>query len=166
MKKLKINKRKRRRNRLKSCSNTKAIRTMNTTTTITLNDRFSMIKKSNGFPPQAPRGRSRSQSRNRQQAPPPSLQGSRRNRQLLDQLEKQHKMRLALKLKNVSMISCRLGVHEYSNQFFNLQKSILRSRGRVQGQIIRSGVKRAAAIKKAVNVRNLKRANNLTTFIP
>lgn len=76
---------------------------MNTTTTITLNDRFSMIKKSNGFPQQPQRGRSRSQSRNRQQQQQQQeLRGSRRNRKLLDQLEKQHKMRLALKLKNVS----------------------------------------------------------------
>lgn len=76
---------------------------MNTTTTITLNDRFSMIKKSNGFQQQQPqhRGRSRSRSRSRQQ--PLELRGSRRNQRLLTQLEKQHKMRLALKLKNVSV---------------------------------------------------------------
>lgn len=36
----------------------------------------------------------------------------------------------------------------------------------MQGQIVRNGAKRAATIKKAVNVRNLKRANSLTTFVP
>lgn len=46
------------------------------------------------------------------------------------------------------------------------QKSIVRSRGRMQGQIVRNGAKRATAIKKAVNVRNLKRSNSLTTFVP
>ena len=74
---------------------------MNNTTTITLNDRFSQIKKPQGNPQQQ-RGRSRSRSRG------PNLQGSHRNRSLLDQLEKQHKMRMALKLKNVSMaMHCR-----------------------------------------------------------
>lgn len=79
------------------------ITTMNNTTTITLNDRFSMIKKTNGFPPQAQggRARSRSRSRGRPQQTNVNLRGSTRNRKLLDQLEKQHKMRLALKLKNV-----------------------------------------------------------------
>lgn len=71
---------------------------MNNSTTLTLNDRFSMIKtNTNGFPQRA---RSGSRSRGRQQ--PANLRGSTRNRRLLDQLEKQHKMRLALKLKNVS----------------------------------------------------------------
>lgn len=76
---------------------------MMNTTAITLNDRFSMIKK----PSQtriAARGRSRSRSRGpsapRQQKGA-VLRGSQENRQLLSQLERQHKMRLALKLKNV-----------------------------------------------------------------
>lgn len=80
---------------------------MNNSTTITLNDRFSMIKKPNGFQqPQGGRGRSKSRSRGRsqqQQKQPVGLHGSRRNQKLLDQLEKQHKMRLALKLKNVKL---------------------------------------------------------------
>lgn len=53
------------------------------------------------------RGRSRSRSRGRQQPPPPPqkasngrLQGSRRNQQLLNKLDKQHKMKLALNLKS------------------------------------------------------------------
>lgn len=77
---------------------------MNTTTAITLNDRFSMIKKqpSNTSIPEQ-RGRSRSRSRTRggqkQQA---DLRGSRRNQMLLNKLERQHKLRMALKLKNVS----------------------------------------------------------------
>lgn len=83
---------------------------MNNSTTITLNDRFSMIKKTNGFPPQPAQGassRSRSRSRGTSRGRPQqqtniNLRGSTRNRKLLDQLEKQHKMRLALKLKNVS----------------------------------------------------------------
>lgn len=75
---------------------------MNTSTTLTLNDRFSMMKTmNNGRPQQQPqRGRSRSRSRNQQANQ--ELRGSTRNRKLLDHLEKQHKMRLALKLKNVS----------------------------------------------------------------
>lgn len=73
---------------------------MNKTTTITLNDRFSMIKQTSN----QPRGRSRSRSRsmNRRQPSDTQLRGSRKNQKLLDQLEKQHKMRLAMKLKNVS----------------------------------------------------------------
>jgi len=122
---------------------------MNNSTTLTLNDRFSMIKQTNGFPTQqGGRGlasRSRSRSRGRQQQGNGNLRGSNRNRKLLDQLEKQHKMRLALKLKN---------------------KSILRSRGRAQGQIIRNNARRAGTIKKAVSARNLMRMNSLTTFVP
>lgn len=79
--------------------------TMNNSTTITLNDRFSMIK-TNGAT-QGGRARSRSRSRGRPIQPRQpqtnvNLRGSTRNRKFLDQLEKQHKMRLALKLKNVS----------------------------------------------------------------
>lgn len=81
---------------------------MNSTTAITLNDRFSMIKKP--AMPQAPRvnrsqirGRSRSRSRDPRAARQRSvdLRGSHRNQALLSQLERQHKMRIALKLKNV-----------------------------------------------------------------
>lgn len=78
---------------------------MNNTTTITLNDRFSLMKKPLGNAPQNQRGRSRSRSRGRQTRPA-NLQGSRRNRTLLDALEKQHKMRVALKLKSVRRKSC------------------------------------------------------------
>lgn len=53
-----------------------------------------------------------------------------------------------------------------TNLFFLLQKSILTSRGRAQGQVARNNAKRAATIKKAVNVRNLKRNNSLTTYVP
>lgn len=77
---------------------------MNSTTAITLNDRFSLIKK----PSQtnmAGRGRSRSRSREprqrQRQQRGVDLRGSQRNRALLDKLERQHKMRMALKLKNV-----------------------------------------------------------------
>lgn len=74
---------------------------MNSTTAITLNDRFSMIKK----PSQTnlARGRSRSRSREprQRQQRGVDLRGSQRNRALLDKLERQHKMRIALKLKNV-----------------------------------------------------------------
>lgn len=74
---------------------------MNNTTTITLNDRFSMFK-SNGSQPQGQqKGRPRSRSRSRGQQQPAALRGSTQNRKLLNQLEKQHKMRMALKLKNV-----------------------------------------------------------------
>ena len=75
------------------------------TTAITLNDRFSMIKtpSQTRIQPNA-RGRSRSRSRGpstpRQQKGA-TLRGSQQNRQLLNQLERQHKMRMALKLKNV-----------------------------------------------------------------
>jgi hypothetical protein len=74
---------------------------MNKTTAITLNDRFSMIKQT-GSQPRGDRSRSRSRSMNRRQPSDSQLRGSRRNQKLLDQLEKQHKMRLAMKLKNVS----------------------------------------------------------------
>lgn len=83
---------------------------MNNSTTITLNDRFSMIKKPIGFQqvqqqPQRGRSRSRSRGRSQQQKKQPiGLHGSRRNQKLLDQLEKQHKMRLAMKLKNVRRV--------------------------------------------------------------
>lgn len=79
---------------------------MNTTTAITLNDRFSMIKKqpSNTSIPEQ-RGRSRSRSRTRgTQKPQADLQGSRRNQMLLNKLERQHKLRMALKLKNVNIL--------------------------------------------------------------
>jgi hypothetical protein len=46
-----------------------------------------------------------------------------------------------------------------------LQKNILRSAGRAQGQIIRNRARRAATIKKAINPRNIRR-NNLTTYVP
>lgn len=75
---------------------------MNTTTAITLNDRFSMIKKQpsqNNVAGGNGRARSRSRSRNRRQA---ELRGSRKSQLLLKQMERQHKMRVALKLKNVS----------------------------------------------------------------
>lgn len=77
------------------------------TTAITLNDRFSMIKTPSQTRIQsvAPRG-SRSRSRSRGPSTPrqqkgATLRGSQQNRQLLNQLERQHKMRMALKLKNV-----------------------------------------------------------------
>jgi hypothetical protein len=76
---------------------------MNKNTAITLNDRFSMLQKSEQV--QGRRGRSRSRSRGRQQQRNSNgggrLQGSRRNQALLDKLEKQHKMKLALNLKSV-----------------------------------------------------------------
>jgi hypothetical protein len=146
---------------------------MNNTTTISLNDRFSLIKKPITSPQQQQpqRGRSRSRSRGRQQSQPKpaNLQGTRRNRVLLDQLEKQHKMRLAMKLKNVrkrSFMDISFAVSSIFRLFFHTQKSILTSRGRAQGQLIRTGARRAAAIKKAVNVRQLKRSNTLTTYVP
>jgi hypothetical protein len=82
--------------------------TMNTSTTLTLNDRFSMMKSPLQMAPQPGRGRSRSRSRGRQQQQQirprgTDLRGSKRNQKLLTQLEKQHKMRLAMKLKNVSL---------------------------------------------------------------
>lgn len=40
------------------------------------------------------------------------------------------------------------------------------SRGRVQGQIIRTGARRAANIRKNVNVRQLQRSNTLTSYVP
>ena len=40
------------------------------------------------------------------------------------------------------------------------------SRGRVQGQIVRTGARRAANIKKNVNVRQLQRSNTLTSYVP
>lgn len=57
------------------------------------------------------------------------------------------------------------------SNFYCLQKSILRSRGqtirgRAPAQVARNNLKRALAVKKAVNVRNLKRSNSLTTFVP
>lgn len=94
---------------------------MNTTTAITLNDRFSMIKKQ---PSQTTLGggggvvgaanvgvvRGRSRSRSRSRGPPKrqsadQLRGSRRNQMLLNQLERQHKLRVAMKLKNVCCCS-------------------------------------------------------------
>lgn len=76
---------------------------MMNTTAITLNDRFSMIKTPSQT--RIARGRSRSRSRGPSQQPRQqkgaSLRGSQQNRQLLSQLERQHKMRMALKLKNV-----------------------------------------------------------------
>lgn len=85
---------------------------MNTTTAITLNDRFSMIKTPSqtrlnrgGSQTRNSRGRSRSRSRGpstpQRQQKEAYLRGSRSNRLLLNQLERQHKMRMALKLKNV-----------------------------------------------------------------
>lgn len=130
---------------------------MNTTTAITLNDRFSLIKSPNGAP-NAQRGRSRSRSRSRATRPQ-QLRGSVQNRKLLDQLEKQHKMRLAMKLKNVSFGKPTLTLMTLKRCF--LQKSIIRSRGRAQGQIIRKQQQRVLR-----NPRNFKRANSLTTFVP
>lgn len=78
---------------------------MNATTTLSLNDRFSMFKSSNGASAPRARSRGRSSSRTRQPRGRPQqaarLGGSTRNRQLIDKMDKQHKMRLALKLKNV-----------------------------------------------------------------
>lgn len=77
---------------------------MNTTTAITLNDRFSMLKKAQSQS-RLIRGRSRSRSRSRGPSNQAGgdLRGSRRNRILLSQLERQHKMRIAMKLKNVKI---------------------------------------------------------------
>lgn len=78
---------------------------MNSTTAITLNDRFSLIKKPSQT--RVAQGRSRSRSREprqrqrQQQQRGVDLRGSHRNQALLNQLERQHKMRMALKLKNV-----------------------------------------------------------------
>lgn len=80
------------------------------TTAITLNDRFSMIKTPSQT--RIARGRSRSRSRGPSQPRQPrqqkgaTLRGSQQNRQLLGQLERQHKMRMALKLKNVRIFFC------------------------------------------------------------
>lgn len=65
-----------------------------------------MFKPSTGASqPVQQRGRTRSRSRSRgrpqQRQQSADLRGSQRNRKLLDQLEKQHKMRMAMKLKNV-----------------------------------------------------------------
>lgn len=76
---------------------------MNTSTAITLNDRFSMIKKQPSNT-SIPEQRARSRSRNRQQPQSPELRGSRRNQALLNKLERQHKLRVALKLKNVNYL--------------------------------------------------------------
>lgn len=80
---------------------------MMNTTAITLNDRFSMIKT----PSQTRIARGRSRSRSRGPSQPrqqkgATLRGSQQNRQLLSQLERQHKMRMALKLKNVRIFFC------------------------------------------------------------
>jgi hypothetical protein len=64
-------------------------------TAITLNDRFALIKKSSNTSMPA-----RNNSRARSPAPN-KMKGSRRNLMLLKQLEKQHKIQLANKLKNV-----------------------------------------------------------------
>ncbi|KAG5679665.1 hypothetical protein PVAND_009220 [Polypedilum vanderplanki] len=119
---------------------------MNTTTAITLNDRFSMIKKD---PSQnsvnSKNGRARSRSRNRNRRSASQLRGSRKSQQLLKQMERQHKMRMALKLKN---------------------KSIVASRGRVQGQIRRNQNRLAGVIRKTLTPQMLKRSNSQTRFIP
>lgn len=76
---------------------------MNKSTSITLNDRFTIISKTIDVRPQTQPRRARSRSRSRGRQPQPqTLQGSNQNRTFLNQLEKKHKMRLALKLKNVS----------------------------------------------------------------
>ncbi|CRK97714.1 CLUMA_CG011093, isoform A [Clunio marinus] len=119
---------------------------MNTSTRLTLNDRFSMIKQGNGVLPKQQRGRSRSRSQTRRPSRQLSQGGPRKNRQLLDQLEKQHKMRMAMKLKN---------------------KSIMRSRGRVQSQNRRRPANSLiATIKRKMVEDSLKRGSNLTTFVP
>jgi hypothetical protein len=83
---------------------------MNSSTAITLNDRFSLSMRKPQQQTQGMRSRSRSRSRSRpmtinrgrgRQQQRDTLQGSQRNRALLSQLERQHKMRMALKLKNV-----------------------------------------------------------------
>jgi hypothetical protein len=94
---------------------------MNSSTAITLNDRFSLsMKKPQQQQQQQTQGmRSRSRSRSRGPAvngnrgrqtmnrgrsqQRDALRGSQRNRTLLSQLERQHKMRMALKLKNVTI---------------------------------------------------------------
>lgn len=141
---------------------------MNTTTAITLNDRFSMIKKqpsNTSIPEQRGRSRSRSRTRGAQKQPQPDLRGSRRNQMLLNKLERQHKLRMALKLKNVSLIVV-LELSSLNFPFPRLQKSLIASRGRNQALKTRNNFKRAAVIKKAFNTQKLRRSNSLTRFIP
>jgi hypothetical protein len=147
-------------------------------TAMTLNDRFTLIKTTS-FPTQTQatgrRSRSRSRSRGRipqQQAQQQKrggavdLRGSKRNQKLLTQLERQHKMRIALKLKNVSCLQLII-VRETDDCY--LQKSIMKTRGGVQGQakIIRNRTTQAAAVKRAAKFRAaLNRSNSLTTYVP
>lgn len=100
---------------------------MNSTTAITLNDRFSMIKKPSQT--QITRGRSRSRSREprqrqmqQRQQRGVDLRGSQRNRALLDKLEQQHKLRMALKLKNVRKVYLVLFI-QYKNYKYSYRKA-------------------------------------------
>lgn len=144
-------------------------------TSITLNDRFLMLQKSDlgAGSGGGGRGRSRSRSRGRQQpqisrnANNGRLQGSRRNQKLLTAFETQLKARATL--RNVSC--CRMfdmisKKHNLNSLLFQA-KSTLRP-GRIQGraQIIRNRARRAATIKKAIRPQALRRANSLTTFVP
>lgn len=82
---------------------------LNGSTVLSLNDRFTIMQKQGGSgapAPVRPRARSRSRSRSRlvphvAAAVPISPRTTLRNRNLLQQLDHKHKMRVALKLKRV-----------------------------------------------------------------
>ena len=75
---------------------------LNNSTRISLNDRFTIMKSVVPSSPSQDRGRSRSRSRTRQTNTP---RGSMTNCKLVEELDRKHKMRSALKLKNVILLS-------------------------------------------------------------
>lgn len=80
---------------------------------MSLNDRFTIMKTVGGGPSvpvrtrqiSRPRSRSRSRSRSRNHAAAVNAYDSIRNRNFLAQLERQHKMRVALQIKRVRFYS-------------------------------------------------------------
>lgn len=81
---------------------------LNGSTVLSLNDRFTIMQKQGGGgPAMVPRPRARSRSRSRPRhipqitAAPVPPRVTLRNRNLLQQLDQRHKLRVALKLKRV-----------------------------------------------------------------
>lgn len=79
---------------------------VNGATTLSLNDRFTIMQKVGDRIPQG-RSRSRSRSQSRAQPRPAIINNPRatlRNRNLLAKLDQKHKMRAALKIKRVRSV--------------------------------------------------------------
>lgn len=113
-------------------SSSKKSRRMNSSTSISLNDRFSII---NSARPETPRrARSRSKPRNiPNNTVVKMVQGSQKSKQFISMLDKKHQLlSLAKKLKNVSEILCKILRHSTNFYPLNLQKSLRAARTKNQ----------------------------------